>query len=144
MWSHVSHQPPMSKNIGETGFGQWRSSKIQKTSRSPSDHSIGKDSSPKKVPSACSVSTAIRADLRGTGEPMVPRCLKPAVLAGERDRLVVRRHEVGAAVLRDDDRAAGVAEPRRLVPAEPLHVAVEETGGERVAGAEDVVHVDGE
>ena len=32
----------MSKNIGETGFGQWRSSKIQKSSRSPSSHSIGK------------------------------------------------------------------------------------------------------
>jgi hypothetical protein len=26
MWSQVSHHPPMSKNIGDTGFGQWRSS----------------------------------------------------------------------------------------------------------------------
>jgi len=46
MWSQVSHQPPMSKNIGETGFGQWRSSKIQSSSRSPSAHSIGNSSEP--------------------------------------------------------------------------------------------------
>src|SRR3954462_5974279 len=51
MWSQVSHQPPMSKNSGETGFGQWRSSKIQKSSFSPSFHSMGKSSEPWKVPS---------------------------------------------------------------------------------------------
>ena len=26
MWSQLSHQPPMSKNIGLTGCGMWRSS----------------------------------------------------------------------------------------------------------------------
>src|SRR3954451_5064978 len=51
MWSQVSHQPPMSKNSGETGFGQWRSSKIQKSSFSPSFHSMGKASDPWNVPS---------------------------------------------------------------------------------------------
>src|SRR3954447_635092 len=51
MWSQVSHQPPMSKNSGDTGFGQWRSSKIQKSSFSPSFHSMGKSSEPWKVPS---------------------------------------------------------------------------------------------
>ena len=52
MWSQVSHHPPMSKNSGDTGFGQCRSSRIQKSSFSPSCHSIGKPSDPKFVPSA--------------------------------------------------------------------------------------------
>ena len=55
MWSHVSHQPPMSKNSGDTGLGQWRSSRIQKSSCSPSCQSIGNSSDPKNVPSAPSV-----------------------------------------------------------------------------------------
>ena len=58
MWSQVSHQPPMSKNSGETGFGQWRSSRIQNSSFSPASHSIGNSSNPKNVSSACSVSLA--------------------------------------------------------------------------------------
>src|SRR5918995_317201 len=29
MWSHVSHHPPMSKNSGDTGLGQWRSSRLE-------------------------------------------------------------------------------------------------------------------
>src|SRR3712207_3016899 len=51
MWSHVSHQPPISKNIGEIGLGQLKASRIQKRSASPSFQSIEKFSSPWYVPS---------------------------------------------------------------------------------------------
>src|SRR5437660_1067351 len=61
-----------------------------------------------------------------------------------RGRLLERRHEVGAAVLGDDDRAARVPEPRSALPVPAVHVAVQEAGRERVSGAQDVLHVDGE
>ena len=75
MWSHVSHQPPMSKNSGETGFGQCRSSRIQNSSFSPGSQSIGKSSDPKNVSSACSVGLAAMAavsslDLRLPAGPL--------------------------------------------------------------------------
>ncbi len=61
MWSHESHQPPMSSYIGLSGWGQWRSSNTQNRSRSVSDdHSIGKVSSPKNVASGCSLSGTVR------------------------------------------------------------------------------------
>src|SRR5215213_2297164 len=50
MWSHVSHHPPISKNIGLTGFGQCRSSRIQNSSSSPSLHSTGKSSPSNRLP----------------------------------------------------------------------------------------------
>ena len=42
----------------------------------------------------------------------------------------------------DDDRAAGVAEPCRAAPVPAVDVAVEEAGRERIARAEDVLHLD--
>ena len=62
MWSQESHQPPMSSNIGLSGWGQWRSSKTQNRSFSVSDaHSIGNVSSPKNVARACSLSGTVRS-----------------------------------------------------------------------------------
>jgi hypothetical protein len=65
MWSHVSHQPPMSKNSGDTGFGMCRSSWIQKSSFSPSSHCTGNLSVPKFVPriSSCWVTAMLNLSL---------------------------------------------------------------------------------
>ena len=73
MWSHVSHQPPMSKNSGDTGLGQWRSSRIQKSSCSPSCQSIGNPSDPKNVPSAA-------VGLAGWPSVSSPQLPKPAII----------------------------------------------------------------
>src|SRR6266852_1858937 len=60
MWSQVSHQPPMSANIGLRGFGQWRSSKTQKSCFSTwESHETGNWSSPRNCPRTSSVAFAI-------------------------------------------------------------------------------------
>src|SRR5690606_10138331 len=58
--------------------------------------------------------------------------------------LVKRGHEVRAAVAGDDDRAAGVAQAGALAPAPAARAAVDQPGGEGVAGTEDVDDGDGE
>ncbi len=66
MWSQDSHQPPMSSYIGLRGFGQWRSSKTQKSCFSVSDvHSIGNDSSPKNSPRTSSLSGTAASSMLG-------------------------------------------------------------------------------
>ena len=66
MWSQVSHQPPMSKNIGDSGFGQCRSSRTQNSSASPSRQLTGKPSSPRNVPST-SPASGIATSCPGAG-----------------------------------------------------------------------------
>ena len=68
--------------------------------------------------------------------PASPRAATNAV------DFVERRHEVGAAVAGDDDRAAGVAHAGRALERPSLQVAVEEAARERIAGAEHVQHLD--
>src|SRR5207253_5208681 len=56
MWSQLSHHPPISKNIGLTGCGMWRSSYTQKKSFSTSDSQVtGNVSSPRNWPRISSV-----------------------------------------------------------------------------------------
>src|SRR5258708_8214037 len=77
--------------------------------------------------------------------PIVPettsRELESTVVLNERHHLVVGGHEVCAAMLGDQDRAAGIPQARSLVPVPSTDETVQETRGKCIAGAQDIFHL---
>src|SRR6266851_1985209 len=69
---------------------------------------------------------------------------KTTPLLDEGHHLVVGGHEVRAAVFGDDDRSAGVAQSRGLVPVPAAQVSEQKPGGEGVARAKNVGYLDRE
>src|SRR5258708_19384630 len=74
--------------------------------------------------------------------PIVPettsRELESTVVLNERHHLVVGGHEVCAAMLGAQDRAAGIPQARTLVPVPSTDETQQETRGKCIAGPHDI------
>src|SRR3990172_4336053 len=102
MWSHDSHQPPISSNIGLRGCGQCRSSKTQKSFFSVSEaHSIGNSSSPRNWPRMVSSSATSRPPL---SRPVLARCSPRARPVLDQPSII---DYAGRAMVATPERAAG-------------------------------------
>src|SRR5207253_185441 len=87
MWSQLSHHPPISKNIGLTGCGMWRSSYTQKKSFSTSDSQLtGNVLSPRNWPRISSVTVTGGSSRVSPPKRRTPGCVSSMIDHGTERR----------------------------------------------------------
>src|SRR6266446_8287519 len=70
-----------------------------------------------------------------------PFYLEPAAILNEGHHLIISRHEIGAAVLSDQDGAAGIAQSRGFIPVPSIDMSIQEPRSKGIACAQDILYL---